>query len=346
VHPTSVALTESLDVFARGAREQQADPRSLERLLSIQKLLGEELGWVEENLQRLSAEGVSPATDAAMHLVGQGGKRVRPLAALLSASCFGPLSPKCRTVALVAEVIHSATLLHDDVADDGRERRGTVVSRLVYGNAVSVLGGDLLLVHALQRTASDVPELLPSLLRTLRALVDGEVLQLRGRTELDLRYETYDRILRGKTASLFGWATEGGAAQGGATPEQQAVLREFGEQIGVAFQLVDDLLDYVGTNTGKSSLVDLREGKLTLPLVLAVRKIPALAEAIARIHAGDLFEVERVGRDVADSGVCTEVRAQALAVTQRAVTLLESLPHSQSRELLRGVALDLASRVA
>src|SRR5581483_1735134 len=122
-----------------------------------------------------------PATQAAKHLLAAGGKRVRPMVVLLSAAMFGPVPPPARDLAIVSELVHLATLLHDDVIDDGDERRGSITSRRVYGNAVSVLAGDLLLTHALERTARAAPDLLGSLVHTLRKLVDGEVVQLRGR---------------------------------------------------------------------------------------------------------------------------------------------------------------------
>ncbi len=338
-------LDQSLEFFAYGADQSRVSPRVVERLVDITAFVQSDLEWVENALFAATHEGVAPATDAARHLVVRGGKRVRPLAALLSSACFAPLGEQARTVALIAELIHTATLLHDDVADEGRERRGALAARLVYGNAVSVLGGDLLLVHALERASQDLPEHLPSLLGTMRDLVDGEVLQLRGRTKFDVSSETYERILRGKTASLFAWATRCGALVGHASEANAALLGEFGQTLGFAFQLVDDLLDYAGSNTGKTSLVDLCEGKLTLPLVLAAERVPSLVPRIARIHGGDLEEVAAVGEAVIRSGACDEVRARARAVTRRAVTLLESIPPSRSRELLCAVALELSARV-
>jgi octaprenyl-diphosphate synthase len=196
------------------------------------------------------------------------------VALLLSAACFGPIPQAARELSVVAELVHSATLLHDDVVDEGLERRGAPAARRIWGNAVSVLGGDLLLVHALERTLTHAPAVLPDLVLTLRRLVDGEVIQLRGRNELDVREATYERILRDKTASLFAFATRAGARLGGAGSDAQVKLGEFGELLGVAFQLVDDVLDYQGEDTGKHLFQDLREGKLTLPLFSTVPMVP------------------------------------------------------------------------
>jgi len=340
------STSESVEVFLGSAKIIPTDPRVVERLVEVQQLLGDDLTWVERSLAETCSAGVRPATNAAYHLVERGGKRVRPVTALLASACFGHMTPESRSVALISELVHSATLLHDDVADEGLERRGAPTARLAYGNAVSVLAGDLLLVHALERAHIEAPASLPDLLHTLRLLVDGEVIQLRGRTELDLREATYDRILRGKTASLFAWATRAGARASGAAPEHVERLGEFGEHLGIAFQLVDDLLDYDAQDTGKTSLVDLREGKLTLPLVLAVDGRPELLGMVREIHAGNFDLIPAVAANVLSSGACEMVRDRALEVTERAIEALSSIAESKAKHLLVGVARELAARVA
>ncbi len=149
-----------------------------------------------------------------------------------------------RALAVVAELVHAATLLHDDVIDDADERRGRPASRRLWGNAVSVLAGDLLLTHALERTVEAAPPLLPSLVATLRRLVDGEIVQLRGRTRIDLAEATYFSVVRDKTSSLFAWAARAGAHVAGAPVDGRDALEEYGAHLGIAFQLVDDALDY------------------------------------------------------------------------------------------------------
>jgi len=343
--PDVFTVADSLDVFEAAGRVIPTDPRILARLAEVQQLVGDDLEWVETAILAICDQGVEPASNAARHLVARGGKRVRPLTTLLAAGCFGPIPPAARTLALVSELVHSATLLHDDVADEGTERRGVRAARIQYGNAVSVLAGDMLLVHALQRTAAEAPDALPELLTTLRSLVDGEIVQLRGRAELDVRETTYDRVLRGKTASLFAWAARAGARVAHASSEDVCRLGEFGEQLGVAFQLVDDVLDYDGVASGKTSLTDLREGKLTLPLVLAVSSQPELLHTVKRIHAGDLEPVEMLGRKVVASGACSIVRKRALAVTERALESLRPIRPSPAKDLLTNVALELSARI-
>ena len=222
-----IPLTEALDVFQQSAHGANADQRLLERLIDVQQLVGDDLDWVQSALNEVALEGVSPATEAAHHLVSRGGKRVRPLVVLLSAACFGPVPKHARTLALVSELIHTATLLHDDVADDGMQRRGVATSRRVWGNAVSVLAGDLLLVHALRCALADMPVVVPELLATLRRMVDGEVLQLRGRAQLHLSETHYYQIVRGKTSSLFAWSARSGARAAGASQSQSDALGLF-----------------------------------------------------------------------------------------------------------------------
>ena len=266
---------------------------------------------------------------------------------LLASACFGPVPRVARAMAVVAELVHAATLLHDDVIDDSDERRGRPASRRVWGNAVSVLAGDLLLTHALERTIEAAPALLPDLVATLRRLVDGEIVQLRGRTCLDLSEETYFTVVRAKTSSLFTWAARAGAHVG-ATGDAVDALGEYGTHLGIAFQLVDDALDYSGdrASMGKSLFGDLREGKVTLPLVRAIAARPALAGDVEPTRAGDEVAAKRLLSGVLESRACDEVRAFARAETDRALAALSRVPGGAPRELLACVAMELSSRVA
>jgi octaprenyl-diphosphate synthase len=320
------------------------DERLQARLCDVQAALGDDLHWIEATLARVVADGPQPASDAARHLVARGGKRIRPVAVLLGAACFGEVDERVREIAAVAELVHSATLLHDDVVDEGNLRRGAPAARKLWGNAVSVLSGDLLLVHALERTRRFAPDVMGSLIETLRKLVDGEIVQLRGRTEIDVSEATYEMILDHKTASLFAWASRTGAALGGASDADQARMAEFGSSLGVAFQLVDDVIDYDGTATGKTLLADLREGKVTLPLVLAVQRVPALAELLRRVRDGDEGALQLLCEKVVLSGACDEVRRRAQRRTSDAIAALRALPDSGPRSLLEAVARELARR--
>jgi octaprenyl-diphosphate synthase len=326
-----------------------AGGRAIDRIAEVHALLAVDMAAVDAELARVTREGVSPATDSAVHLLEGGGKRVRPLTVLLAASCFGPPPVAARDIAVVAEMIHLATLLHDDVIDDGQERRGRPTPRRIWGNAVSVLAGDLLLTHALERTATAGPHaVLTDLFATLRRLVDGEVVQLRGRGHLDPREEVYFRIVRDKTASLFAWAARSGAVLAGAPGDCAAALGEFGEHVGVAFQLVDDVLDYAGDSraTGKALLADLTEGKLTLPLIRALAARPDLATDVDAVRAGEAPAAQRIADAVRASGVCDGVRSLAREETTHALQALDRLPPSSARELLGSIARELAARAS
>lgn len=336
------------EALRNAATAERVGERTARRIVDAHAIVGGDMAWVEAELARAARDGASPGTLASAHLLDAGGKRVRPLAVLLSAACFGEISHAARELAVVAELIHAATLLHDDVIDDADERRGRPASRKVWGNAVSVLGGDLLLTHALERTLEAAPPLLPSLVKTLRRLVDGEIVQLRGRTRIDLAEATYFSVVRDKTSSLFAWAARAGAEVGGASIDGRDALEEYGTHLGTAFQLVDDALDYSGDRaaTGKALFGDLYEGKVTLPLVRAIAAAPALAADVERTRAGDEEAARRLLAGVLESRACDEVRALARNETDRALHALSRVPAGPPRDLLACVASELALRAA
>jgi octaprenyl-diphosphate synthase len=345
------------------AADPRVDERARLRLDEVRKALDVDLAWLSTALAEACDRGPSPARESAAHLVTAGGKRVRPVAVILSAAAAnglaGDRAPRARAVALASELIHSATLLHDDVIDDARERRGRETSRVVWGNAVSVLAGDLLLVHALEVVQPlEDGRILGDLLSTLRKMVEGEIIQLRGRASLDLSEATYERVVQGKTASLFAWACRSGARAAHGDERVAGALGAYGAHVGVAFQIVDDLLDLIGDPkvTGKSLLGDVREGKPTLPLLRATARDPSILERVRRLREG----VEREGADSVDgqdalaaeiaqaiiaSGACDEVRARALAESSRALLALDGVPRGPARDALAQVADDLAARL-
>ncbi len=331
---------------------ERVGERAASRLVELRSLFGADLAYVERELASDSRDGVAPATDAAAHLLQAGGKRVRPLCVLLSAACFGKDDEaSTRDLAVVAELVHLATLLHDDVVDDADTRRGAIVARKVWGNAVSVLAGDLLLTHALERTAAAAPKndggaTMTELIATLRRLVDGEVIQLRGRTRVDPTESVYFAIVEGKTASLFSWAARAGARSGGASAAQVDALGSFGRNVGVAFQLVDDALDYCGdvALTGKKLLGDLREGKVTLPLIAAIETRPELSRALEAARAGDDDAADELFAAVTACRGADVARVRARKHTETALAALATLPSSRARDLLGALATELTSR--
>src|SRR5512146_2814542 len=236
------AVLSQLDASAvRGVRPEKAQS-------ALQEVpnLAEELAALELELTRATEDAEETLRAAARHLVGSGGKRIRPTVTLLACgACSGPLRAAV-PFACAAELTHSATLLHDDVIDDGPVRRGQPASRVLWGNAVSVLSGDWLLTRALEIVSAEPAHraALAPLLATMRRLVEGEVLQLSLRGTFAASEQDYLAVVIGKTASLFGWAAAAGAWAAGVDGEVPSALVRFGEGIGIAFQLVDDALDY------------------------------------------------------------------------------------------------------
>lgn len=348
-----MTIEASIHALDGAAVPERVGERASARLAEVRALVAREMAEVEALVGAHVARGVAPATDSARHLFESGGKRVRPMAVLLSNGCFSPLAETTETVrglAAAAELVHMATLLHDDVIDDGDQRRGRPTSRRVWGNAVSVLAGDLLLVEALRLATRAAPATWTELVGTLGRLVDGEVIQLRGRLAVSLDEATYFDVVRGKTASLFEWALRAGAREGGAPDAALDALGAFGAHIGVAFQLVDDVLDYDGDEaaTGKSMLADLHEGKVTLPLILAAKTDPSLASLVAAVRACDDASAAAaltLASRVRASGACDAVRGRAREETAKALAALETIPETRPRDILADVARSLTARV-
>ncbi|CAN7237263.1 polyprenyl synthetase family protein [Phenylobacterium sp. LjRoot219] len=216
------------------------------------------------------------------HLIAGSGKRLRPLLTVAAARMAGAQDDACLKLAAAVEFIHTATLLHDDVVDSSELRRGRVAAHLIWGAPSSVLVGDFLFARAFELMVGAGSMLaLDILARASRVIAEGEVLQLTRAHDLDLSQELYLEIIQAKTAELFAAAAECGAVSAGAPPERCRALRKFGMDLGIAFQLVDDALDYASDSAtlGKNAGDDFREGKATLPLLLAmVRTGPAERE--------------------------------------------------------------------
>lgn len=212
--------------------------------------------------------------ELAEYLIASGGKRIRPLLTLAAAyACGAP--QKSIGLAAAVEFIHSATLLHDDVVDESAQRRGKAAANTVFGNKTTILVGDFLFARAFElMVESDDIRILDILARASRIIAEGEVLQMSLIGNIDITLAQYEAIIDAKTAALFSAATHAGALSAGADDKTALALRTYGHHLGMAFQMVDDLIDYAGvaTRMGKDSGDDFREGKLTLPVILAVAK--------------------------------------------------------------------------
>ena len=209
------------------------------------------------------------------HLIAGSAKRLRPLLTIAAARIAGARDGACLKLAAAVEFIHTATLLHDDVVDSSQLRRGRAAAHLIWGAPSSVLVGDFLFARAFElMVGAGSMAALEILARASRVIAEGEVLQLTRAHDLDLSQDVYLEIIRAKTAELFAAASESGAVSAGASPDRCRALRKYGQDLGIAFQLVDDALDYSGDagELGKNPGDDFREGKATLPLLLVMAR--------------------------------------------------------------------------
>jgi octaprenyl-diphosphate synthase len=341
------AVLAQLDASAeRGVRPEKA-----QAALQEVPRLASELSSLEEHLSRATDDAEATLQAAARHLVGSGGKRIRPTVTLLACGACGGELRAAVPFACAAELTHSATLLHDDVIDDGPTRRGRPASRVLWGNAVSVLSGDWLLTRALEIVAGEPARsaALPALLATMRRLVEGEVLQLSLRGSFEATEQDYFDVIRGKTASLFGWSAAAGAWAAGLRGEIPEALASFGEGIGMAFQLVDDALDYAADPEllGKRLGQDFLEGKATLPLIRALHREPALREVIGGLVDGTA-QAEAVASQVLEAvrrtGGVDAARALAREHTAAAMKALEKVPDGPHRAAIGEAARALTER--
>lgn len=230
-----------------------------------------------------------------LHVNKQRGKQMRPMMVMLFGKMFGEVSDTTYNAALALELLHTASLVHDDVVDDSMQRRGQASVNALYNNKLAVLVGDYLLSTALVFTGRCGDPRITDIVGALgQTLADGEIFQMFHSHEKMVSEEVYFEIIRKKTASLFSSCAEIGALSAGAQPDDVARARQIGEYIGICFQIRDDIFDYYSNDVGKPTGNDMREGKLTLPIIYAVRTEgdDRIREMIDRLKAGELSEAE------------------------------------------------------
>lgn len=320
-------------------------------------LVADDLVATERRLAELLASEITVIPAVAGHVTFAGGKRLRPLLTLLAAEATGLREPERLTVAAVGELLHTATLLHDDVIDEGEFRRGRPAARMGYGNGMAVLAGDYCLARSLQAvayTGRDVA--VRSLADTVTRMAEGEVAQLDGAGRFCLDRAHYERVIERKTAALIAWC----ASVAGLVPAPFVEpLRRYGHQIGYAFQIVDDVLDVRPApgapegprrpgDAGKDPGQDLREGKMTLPLILACESDPGLRREVkALLERGapvDHAVVARLLPRVQDTGAAERALLIAREHVDQAVRALHVLPASRARDALVGAAYYVVHR--
>jgi len=285
------------------------------------------------------------------HITLSGGKRFRPAVLLLSAEACGYTGPRRTVMAVVTEYMHAATLLHDDVVDIGNVRRGRPSANVVFGNSVSILVGDFLFARASQLMTEDGDiDVLGIYARTLVSLSEGEVLQLMKSGDPGITEKDYMRVVYNKTASLIAAASETGAVLAGASETLRGRMFEYGKSVGIAFQLMDDVLDFTGTEKelGKAPRQDLREGKITLPLLHALRVAgPADRRAATALLSGKKRserDIDFLARFVERYGGLDYTTRKALSYVSRGKRLLSVLPPSRARAALLSLSDFIVSR--
>ena len=326
-------------------------PALEDHLAHLRALLVEDLVGFEDALLASVDGSLAPLPDTSQHLIAAGGKRIRPLLVLLCGRAAGNLdADKLRPLALAGELVHVATLLHDDVLDDADERRHRPTPRLRWGNTASVLGGDYALTRALDCVDSvGHPAPMREAIATLRSLVEGEVLQAHLRGRLDVTHDDYMQVIERKTASLFRWCARAGA-HCGPHPSMATALGHFGGALGLAFQMIDDVIDYESPEgtSGKLPLADLREGKMTLPLLLGLERDatlrPWLEQAQGKLPTDGAARRELIRR-LQEVDAVGSARALARAQAEAAAAALSPLAASPYRAALEGIAYGLAERV-
>jgi len=365
---TQLALSRAvLDRLAHVSAARGA-PGLGERLASLDR-------WVRADLVAFEAEiaalprGTRVVHAAAHHLLDLRGKHLRPLCVALASRFGDGFTDQARALAVAVELVHSATLLHDDVVDVAERRRGEPAACVVYGNAASIFAGDWLLVAALRRiAAAGVEGMLDRMLGVIDDMIVAESLQLERRGNVTGGRADYFSIVEGKTAALFRWAMIAGARVARLGPAAEAALERYGLHLGVAFQAVDDELDFVDSRTedpagapgspaavrpingtGKDPLADLREGKVTYPLVVALERDPALHPRLVALLAEPEprpGELAAIAAAVRSTGALVETRALAEQHVELALAVLEELPPGPPRDALVTVALASLERTS
>jgi octaprenyl-diphosphate synthase len=298
-----------------------------------------DMAQVDAVIHRRLASEVALINQISHYIVSAGGKRIRPQLVLLFARALGFEGSERFEMAATVEFIHTATLLHDDVVDESALRRGRKTANALFGNAASVLVGDFLYSRAFQMMVSvDRMRVLDVLAEATNVIAEGEVLQLMNMHDPDTSVEDYLRVIRYKTAKLFEASARIGAVLADAPPEVEMACAAYGQALGTAFQIVDDLLDYEGATAalGKNVGDDLREGKPTLPLLHAMDHGTAAERDLIRqaIEHGEVERLDEIIQIVRRTGALEATRQAARDEAQRAQQHISLLPSSQFKDAL------------
>lgn len=307
-------------------------------------LVQADLQWVEQEISAESVASVEAITTINQYLQAGGGKRLRPALLLLCNRLFGPSTDCARRLAAVVEMIHTATLVHDDVIDVAKTRRGRPSTNVVWGNHVSVLAGDWLYMQAFQIALRERNfHILDLLISLTQMMVEGELLQLDRLHRIDITEADYMELVDRKTASLFSACASLGAVAGGADETTEAKLGDFAWNLGMAFQLVDDILDFTSTEKilGKPAGNDLREGKVTLPVVYALESASTEErQAVETVLADGSYErvpFMHILKALDRHEAITRAYDRAHTFTHKAQAMIATFPESRAQRALQAI---------
>jgi len=321
----------------------------------IFELVRDDLALVEQEIAAQNDAALEPVAEIASYLREGGGKRLRPALLLLAAGASGYRGPGAIRMGAVVEMIHSATLVHDDVIDGAQTRRGRPSTNARWGNHMSVLGGDWLYMQSFELALRERNfAILDILIGLTQNMVEGELLQLTRLGRMDLTEADATELAYRKTACLFSGCARLGAVLGKQPKDIEEALAAYGRNAGLAFQLVDDLLDFTASpeELGKPVLSDLKEGKVTLPLIFALETSALETEANSNGHAGEgrrlvakvleergfvSVRPEQITRLVRQTGALNRASSLAREYAQHAKAALEELPDSEYRRALLAI---------
>ncbi len=311
---------------------------------AIQALTADDMAKVNETILAQLNSDVSLINQLGFYIVSGGGKRIRPLLAVLSARCLGYQGGQHTTAAAFIEFIHTATLLHDDVVDESDMRRGKATANAAFGNAASVLVGDFIYTRSFQMmTQLGSLRILELMSKAVNVIAEGEVLQLMNCNDPDTTEASYMQVIYSKTARLFEAATQIGAILNEAPAEIEQALQDYGRYLGTAFQLIDDVMDYTsdGEDMGKNVGDDLAEGKPTLPLLYAMQhgnqaQAAMIREAIEKANGMD--KLDDILQAMQQTGSLEYTRNRALQEADKAIAALEPIADSDYKQALIALA--------
>ena len=312
-------------------------------------LIAGDMQEVDRQIARRLDSGVALVGEVSRYIIAAGGKRLRPALLLLTCGALGYTGAQRFNLAAVVEFIHTATLLHDDVVDESTLRRGRATANESFGNPASVLVGDFLYSRAFQMMVdAGSMRVMEILADATNVIAEGEVLQLMNMHDASLDEAGYLRVIRSKTAKLFEASARLGAVLAGSAPAIEQACADYGQALGTAFQVIDDLLDYDGdaAEMGKNLGDDLREGKATLPLIVAMQRGSAEQQRVVReaIETGAVQELDHIVAIVRSTGALDATRQAAAAEAKRAITAARQLPDNPYRDGLLELAAQLLER--